>query len=100
MAITKADLVQMVRDIEKLLNTGIPGTPEMPGRVMYVPLPGSERKAENVLSPRALNVYKALVKHKKLTSKALQETLKVNRNVIAGAIFECRAKGVVKSVHA
>lgn len=100
MAITKQDIRDMVADIEQLLNTPIPGTPEITGRVMYAPLPGSERKAENVLSPRALRVYKALVKHKKLTSKALQETLKVNRNVIAGAIFECRSKGVVRSVHA
>lgn len=88
---------QLLKGIERGMNAPIPGTPKMPGRVLYVPLPGSSAKAKNILSPRALQVYRVIRKQKRTTSRDLQRALRVNRNVIAGALAEMRAATLIKS---
>lgn len=97
MAVTKKDLQDMVAKIEALMNTPIPGTPKMPGRVLYVAIPGSNKKSRNVLSRRATQVLIQIERKRRVSSKALQEALHVNRNVIAGAIHELKQAGFVKS---
>ncbi len=105
------DVKKIVRGIEELLNAEIPGTPRISqvrlskggaisGRVMYVALPGSGNKSKNVLSRRAQQVLAAINRQRKATSAALQESLDVNRNVIAGAIHELKQAKFVKAMPA
>lgn len=97
----KLSMISQIRGlldrVERIGNAEIPGTPRIGGRVSYVPLPGSTVKARNILSPRALQVYRAIAKQKRATSRDLQKAMRVNRNVIAGALAEMRAAGLVKS---
>lgn len=82
--------------VETALNAEIPGTPRIGGRVLYVALPGNKKNRE-ALSRRGSQLYAFLVKHKNATSAALQAGLKVNRNVIAGAMHELRKAGLVQA---
>lgn len=94
----RATVISEIRSLlERLGNTEIPGTPKFGGRVTYVPLPGSSVKARNILSPRARQVYRTIRKQKRATSRDLQRALRVNRNVIAGALAEMRAASMIKS---
>lgn len=90
--------------IEKTLNEPIPGTPNisgvrrnaegnLQGRVMYVALPGSKRKSQNVLSHRAQQVMGLVNRTGRTTAAALMDALEVNRNVIAGAVHELKQAG-------
>lgn len=97
MALSRAEIKNLVRRIEQLLNTDIPGTPRIGGRVMYVALPGSGSKSKNALSPRAKQVLAYLNRNRRGTAKALQAALRVNRNVIAGAMHELKQAGFVRS---
>lgn len=92
---------RIIQAIEDVLNAEIPGTPRisqvrlskggsLSGRVMYVALPGSGKKSQNVLSHRAQQVLATINRQRKATSAALQDALEVNRNVIAGAIHELK----------
>jgi hypothetical protein len=94
--------------IEKVLNEPIPGTPNisgirrnaegnLQGRVMYVALPGSKRKSQNVLSHRAQQVMGLVNRTGRTTAAALMEALEVNRNVIAGAVHELKQAGFLAS---
>lgn len=101
---------KQVHRLEVLLNTEIPGTPRISqvrraagadgkvgfqGRVMYVALPGTGSKSQNVLSPRAKQVLGQINRHRRATAAMLQEALEVNRNVIAGAVHELKKAGLV-----
>ncbi len=88
---------QIIRSIEAVLNQQIPGTPRVSHRVLYVALPGGGSKSRNALSSRAKQVLGILNRRRKVTSAALQQALKVNRNVIAGAIHELRQARFVDS---
>jgi hypothetical protein len=95
--------------IEKVLNEPIPGTPnisglrrnadglQLQGRVMYVALPGSKRKSQNVLSRRAQQVLGQVNRTGRATAAALMDALEVNRNVIAGAVHELKQAGFLAS---
>lgn len=98
----RSDVKRILKSIEQMLNANIPGTPSMAmgGRVLYVALPGSGTKSRNVLSPRAQEVLVAIGRQRKATSAALQKSLKVNRNVIAGAIHELKRAKFVQVVPA
>lgn len=85
----------LAKQIASLLTTEIPGTPHIGvpgpfsrmGRVQYRRMRGSVKD----LSRRAQQVVAALDKHGgRGTSADLQKWLKVNRNVIAGALHELR----------
>lgn len=99
-----ARIRRLVEQIEKVLNDPIPGTPNisgvrrnaegnLQGRVMYVALPGSKRKSQNVLSRRAQQVLGQVNRTGRTTAAALMDTLEVNRNVIAGAVHELKQAG-------
>lgn len=93
--------------IEEVLNTPIPGTPNISGvkktaagyqgRVMYVALPGSSRKSQNALSHRAQQVFGHVKRNGRASAKALMVALEVNRNVIAGAVHELKQAGILAS---
>lgn len=100
---------RIIQSIEEILNAEIPWTPrisqvrrtpegKLAGRVMYVALPGSPKKSQNVLSHRAQQVLATINRQRKATSAALQDALTVNRNVIAGAIHELKQARFVKVV--
>ena len=111
----KLHLRKAARDISALLQAEIPGTPSRDailkaieaalladvstpavtfGRVQYRRLRGSVKG----LSDRAQQVIAALDKHEGVgTSKDLQAWLKVNRNVIAGALHELRQAHLIRS---
>ena len=96
---------RIIQGIEELLNKEIPGTPQLKmttrgGRVMYVALPGSGRKSKNVLSRRAQQVLGAINRQRRATAGALQKTLDVNRNVIAGAVHELKRQHFIQAVPA
>ena len=103
----KPDIKTLLRRIEELLNREfrlIPSSVREPfrgpnpaggGRMAYVPVPGTGSKLE--LSPRAAQVYHFIKRNRKASARALQGALKVNRNVIAGAIHELKSKGVVRA---
>lgn len=96
--ISMADLAARV---ERVMNAEIPGTPRLTGRrlgsrVMYVALPG-RGKAKTNLSVRAAQVMKFLERNTRATSKSLQVALRVNRNVIAGAVHELKQAGVIRT---
>jgi hypothetical protein len=98
----RTDIDRIVKAIEASLNAEIPGTPRITGRVvggrvMYVALPGKGKNRE-ALSRRAGQVLAAIARKKEATSKALQGALRVNRNVIAGAIHELKQAKLVKAV--
>jgi hypothetical protein len=100
---------RMLAMIEKVLNEPIPGTPnisglrrstdglQLQGRVMYVALPGSKRKSQNVLSHRAQQVLGQVNRQGRATAAALMDALEVNRNVIAGAVHELKQAGFLAS---
>jgi DNA segregation ATPase FtsK/SpoIIIE-like protein len=95
---TLAQMIQIevrraLRGVERTMNKSIPGTG---GRVMYVAIPGRGRNRRE-LSARATEVLSFIESHKNATSAAIQKGLKVNRNVIAGAMHELRQAGVVRS---
>lgn len=96
-AITKKDLQEFFSKVEQALNTPIPGTPKMPGRVLYVAIPGTGKKSRNVLSRRATQVLIQIERKRRVSSKQLQAALRVNRNVIAGAIHELKQEGFIRS---
>jgi hypothetical protein len=93
---------RVARGVERLMNTEIPGTPRLTGRgiggrVMYVALPG-RGKAKTQLSARAKQVMAFIERNSRMaTSAALQGALRVNRNVIAGAIHELKQAGVIRT---
>lgn len=94
------DLSRMARGFERMMNTEIPGTPRISGRrrsarVLYVALPG-RGKAKTNLTKRTSEVWKFVRKQGKTSALALQESLEVNRNVIAGAIHELKQAGLIK----
>ena len=115
MVMERSDVKALVRKIEELLNTEVtilPGrakrrepeaasgdehdpNPPIGGRIMYVPLPGTGRRFQ--LSPRAQQVFSFLTRNRKASPKALQVALKVNRNVIAGAVHELKAKHAIRT---
>jgi hypothetical protein len=88
-----AEVIKNLRGFERTMNKPIPGTG---GRVMYIALPGRGKNRKE-LSARADEVLTFLTSHKNTTSAALQKGLKVNRNVIAGAIHELKQSGFVQS---
>jgi DNA segregation ATPase FtsK/SpoIIIE-like protein len=94
---SRTEVRRLIKGIEELLNTEIPGTPRIGGRVMYVALPGTGSKSKDVLSPRAQQVMAFLARNRKASSQALQKALKVNRNVIAGAVHELKQAKFVRS---
>lgn len=99
--IERNDVRQLMQRFEAFLNQEVPGTPRVPrtgGRVMYVALPGTGRKSQNVLSNRAKQVLGAINRRRRATAAALQDTLKVNRNVIAGAIHELKQAQFVHAI--
>lgn len=92
----------LAQRIAALLTTEIPGTPHIgvpgpfsrAGRVQYRRLRGSVKD----LSRRAQQVVAALDKHGGVgTSADLQKWLKVNRNVIAGALHELREAELIRA---
>lgn len=101
-----AHLRRLGEQVEALVNAPIPGTGRMPlqgARVLYMTLPGTKadriyKKARAAkLSARATEVLAFLVKQQKASSAALQKGLKVNRNVIAGAVHELKQAGLIVS---
>lgn len=91
----------VIERLEALLNREIPHTPRITGsrmiggRVMYVPLPGSQR-SRAALSKRAAEVLAIIQQNHAATSGQIQATLHVNRNVVAGAIHELKQFRLVK----
>jgi DNA segregation ATPase FtsK/SpoIIIE-like protein len=90
----RVEVRRALRGVERTMNRPIPGTGA--GRVMYVALPGRGKNRKE-LSDRAEEVLGFLSKQHKATSAALQKGLRVNRNVIAGAIHELKQAGFVQS---
>lgn len=90
----RVEVRKALRGVERTMNRPIPGTGA--GRVMYVAVPGRGKNRKE-LTARASEVLSFLNKKHKATSAALQKGLKVNRNVIAGAIHELKEAGFVKS---
>lgn len=93
-------LKALVAKMEVLMNAEIPNTPRITGRgiggrVMYVPLPGQKR-IRATLSARAAQVLDAIERQNANTSAQIQATLKVNRNVVAGAIHELKQFKLVR----
>lgn len=64
-------------------------------RVFYVSIPGKQRIKEQ-LSARAGQVMAFIDRNRKASSAAIQAALKVNRNVIAGAVHELKKAGVIR----
>lgn len=89
----QVEVRKALRGFERTMNRPIPGTG---GRVMYVALPGRGRNRKE-LSARATEVLQFVTQHKNVTSAAIQRGLRVNRNVIAGAMHELKQAGFVKS---
>lgn len=94
----------LARQIMKILETEVPYTPKVgkplrtqamaAGRVEYVRLRGSIKD----LSARASQLIQALDKHKGVgTASDMMGWLKVNRNVIAGALHELKQAGLIRS---
>lgn len=83
----------VLRSVERALNTAIPGTGP---RVRYVVLPGRGIHRRK-LNARAREVLKAIRKQRGATSAELQAFLKVNRNVVAGAVHRLRQARAIKS---
>jgi hypothetical protein len=89
---------KLLKAIEAAITADIPGTPQLglarAGRVQYRRMRGSVKS----LSVRARQVIEALDKHKGVgTARDLQAWLKVNRNVIAGALHELRQAQMIRS---
>lgn len=84
---------RMLRRAEQIMNTEIPGTGS---RVLYVAMPG-RGKTRKAISSRATEVLTYLRKQRKATAADLMKALDVNRNVIAGAVYELRQAGLIKS---
>lgn len=108
MALDRKDIKALVKRIEEILNAEIslgprprlaaqasqPPNPAGGSRTMYVPLPGTGSRFK--LSPRAQQVYSFLTRNRKASPGALQAGLKVNRNVIAGAVHELKRKHAIR----
>jgi hypothetical protein len=96
---TQSRLNALIERLETFLNREIPNTPRITGslggRVMYVPLPGSQR-SRAALSKRAAEVLAMIERNNAATSAQIQATLNVNRNVVAGAIHELKQFRLVK----
>lgn len=90
----QVEVRKALRSFERTMNRPIPGTGT--GRVMYVAVPGRGRNRKE-LTARAQEVLDFIATHKNATSAALQKGLKVNRNVIAGAIHELKQAGFVEA---
>lgn len=99
-----ARLRKLGEQVEAMVNAPIPGTGRMPfqgARVIYMTMPGTKkdliykRARRANLSARATEVLNYLIKQREASSAALQAGLKVNRNVIAGAIHELKQAGIV-----
>lgn len=71
--------------------------PPIPGRVFYTAVTNGSKRAVAALTPRAKQVYDYITKHRQPTAASLQTALKVNRNVIAGALHLLRQSKLVKS---
>lgn len=83
----------VVRAVERALNTEIPG---LGPRVRYVVLPGRGIHRRK-LNRRAREVLRAIRAQRGATSAELQRLLKVNRNVVAGAVHRLRQARAIKS---
>lgn len=94
--VNTVELKGLLRRLEQLLNAPIPGTPTIGGRVRYVPLPGRGRNRAH-LTARAAQVFEYLQRKGGETAAGLAAGLKVNRNVIAGAMHELRKARLVRS---
>jgi hypothetical protein len=92
---SKTQIKNLAKRIEEFLNAEIPGTTGP--RVVYVAVPGSGTAD---LPRRARQVLAYLRKHQRSSSKALQAGLRVNRNVIAGALHSLRQAHAIRAVHA
>jgi hypothetical protein len=98
----KRDMQKMLRALEQMIaKEGRPAArparqATIGGRVMYVALAGSKR-AREALSARAAEVLGAVEKARQATSADLQRLLKVNRNVIAGAVHELKQAALLRS---
>lgn len=90
----RVEVRKALRQTERTMNQPIPGTGR--GRVLYVAMPGRGRNRTEV-SERAGQVMEFLAKQQRATSAAIQEQLKVNRNVVAGAIHELKQAKLVRS---
>lgn len=88
------EVTRALRGTERTINKPIPGTGT--GRVLYVAMPGRGRNRAEV-SARAAQVMEFIAKHKNATSAAIQAQLKVNRNVVAGAVHELKRAKLVRS---
>jgi len=89
----RVEVRKALRHTERTMNKPIPGTG---GRVMYVAVPGQGRNRAEV-SRRAGQVMAFLAKQQAATSAAIQRSLRVNRNVVAGAIHELKRAKLVRS---
>lgn len=100
----RKDIRRIVQAIEQVLNQEIPGTPRLTGRhqatggrrVLYVALGGSA-KAREALSQRAGQVHTFLARKRKATAAAIMSALRVNRNVVAGAVHELKKAKLIRS---
>lgn len=86
-------VTRILKSVERALNQEIPGTG---ARTRYVVLPGRGIHRRK-LNRRAKQVLATLKRHHGATSAELQTLLKVNRNVISGAIWRLRQARVVRS---
>lgn len=89
----RVEIRKALRQTERTMNKPIQGTGT--GRVLYVAMPGRGRNRAK-LTERADQVMAFLAKHQKATSAAIQAQLKVNRNVVAGAIHELKQANLVR----
>lgn len=98
--LSSTEIPRIVRAFERLLKDESSGTPRVRHagrRVAYVAQPGSASKKRQGLTPRAKQVFGYLARHRRATAVALQKALRVNRNVIAGAVHELKQVGFVRS---
>lgn len=84
---------KFTKNLERALNRPIDGTG---ARVLYVALPGRGLHRREV-TRRATQVLEYLERYKAASARELQRALKVNRNVISGAVFELRTAKLIRS---
>lgn len=93
----RKEIVKLIESVlertETRMNAEIPHTG---ARVVYVAMPGKGR-TRKAISDRARQVFAFLQQQRQASAQALQKALNVNRNVIAGAVYELRSVGLVKS---
>jgi predicted HTH transcriptional regulator len=90
----RVEVRKALRQTERTMNQPIKGTGT--GRVLYVAIPGRGHNRVE-LTTRARQVLVFLARHQKVTSDAIQAQLRVNRNVVAGAIHELKQAKLVRS---